>query len=141
MSNFLHYTFVIIIVIILLTNIKYFVKCTIRPDPPIYYGPYSSCHLTKDSTKEKWSEVQKNKLKWIRGSGVPIQSWISSILPVFADSPAKLKWNHPKGLYAKFKSSPSRHEKLFEVIFDQFQLNIHNELEIIKIYMSLLKVV
>ena len=115
MSKFLHYTFVIIIVAILLTNVKHFVKCTIKPDPPIYYGPYSSCHLTKDSTKEKWSEVPKNKLKWIRGSGQPIHSWISSILPVFADSPAKLKWNHPKGLYATFTSSASNDEKVYEI--------------------------
>ena len=37
------------------------------------------------------------------------------MLPIFADTPARLRYNHPKGLYAKFKSSSTRPEKLFEV--------------------------
>ena len=53
--------------------------------------------------------------KWIRGSGQPIHSWLLSVVPVFSDTAARLKWNHPKGLYAKFKSSPTKVESLFEV--------------------------
>ena len=52
---------------------------------------------------------------WIRGSGQPIHSWLLSVVPVFTDTAARLKWNYPKGLYAKFKSSPTKVESLFEV--------------------------
>ena len=102
-------------VISLLVTTEDFVKCTTISDQPIYYGPYSSCHLIKGSTQREWSKNEENQLKWVRGSGQPIHSWISSVLPVFFDSPAKLKWDHPKGLYATFTSSSSREEKVYEI--------------------------
>ena len=99
----------------LLVTTDSFVKCTTKSIPPIYYGPYSSCHLVKRSTQRIWSKNNEMHQDWVKGSGQPIQSWISSVLPVFSDTPARLKWDHPKGLYATFTSSSSREEKVYEI--------------------------
>ena len=115
MNYFLYYQFLINLNTILLFARDTFAKSATISSQPIYYGPYSSCHLQKGRTQKKWSKNEGTDLKWIPGSGQPIKSWISSILPVFADTPAGLKWNHPKGLYASFTSSLSREEKIYEI--------------------------
>jgi len=115
MNNLVYYKLFINVAIYFMIITENSSKSESKSSQPIYYGPYSSCHMLKETSKEKWSKTNGTNFKWIQGSGQPIKSWISSILPVFADTPAKRKWNHPKGLYATFTSSSSREEKVYEI--------------------------